>query len=1632
MKEKEVKCPNCGAENPIYRKKSNSYICRNEDCEHEFELETKQAPRNIFISYGHDEYEALAKKIKEDLEELGHEVWFDRSKLKAGRDWEIAIEEGLKGTQIMLVMMTPYSMRRPDGYCLNELSMACSLRKDIVPVMVKDCIPPLSIHRIQWLDFKEWPKISEENYKEKFAQIRDVIEGKILSFEGSHTFLLTKLKPIDFKVEIEKHVRNFFGRKWIFDIVKDWLYHNPESRVFFLTGRPGVGKTAISSMLCRKFPEVKAYHLVKFGDTRKSDAIECILSIAYQLSTQISEYTEKLLEIDLEGIREKTAATVFDELIVQPLFDLKPPSKPVLIVIDALDEAKKGDDNILVSFLADNFNLVPPWLKLFITSRPETDILNSLSSLKPHPLDTEDMRNIEDIRGYLQLKLKELFPNKIIDNALEVIIERSEGIFLYVQEVLNELNLGRLDLDHPEKFPKGLTQVYKSYFKRQFPVVEEYNSYQRPLLELITAAREPLDVGLIYDLLNWDDYTKKLSIDPLGSFLEIIDGKISLFHRSLIEWLTNDQTDIKFFISSKKGHENLANQGWKIYESDINNLNLYFLTHLPLHLLKLEEWDKIDKLLSDLRYIERCSNEGLLYDLIKSYLDVLSLKDLPNDNRKKIHEFKQFVSNQAYILQKYPHLTVQQAINQPDNNVVSQTGKDFIKLTGFSQPWIEWVNKPQERDPCIFTFTGHSSAVWGCAFSPDGKKVVSASHDKTLKLWDVETGAEIRTFTGHSDSVWRCAFSSDGTKVVSASEDTTLKLWDVKTGAMIHTFEGDAGRVYDCAFSPDSTKVVSASEDATLKLWDVKTGAKIRTFRGIIYSDWLYGCAFSPDGKKVVSASHDKTLKLWDVETGAEIRTLTGHSNVVRRCAFSADGKKIVSASGDKTLKLWDVETGAEIRTFTGHSEEIYDCAFSPDGKKIVSASDDKTLKLWDVETGAEIRTFAGHSDTVDGCAFSPEGTKILSASSDETLKLWDVETTSEIRTFTEHSSPVRVSAFSPDETKLAFASEERLKLWDVKTGTEIKTFTGHSDWVRGCAFSSDGKKIVSASDDGTLILWDIETGIKIHTFEGHSGEVYDCAFSPDGMKIVSASNDETLKLWNLETGDVLKTLTGHTSSVNGCAFSPDGKLVASASSDKTLRLWDVEMGIELASLKGLGVLSWKKKCAFSPDYTKVVSTSDDMTLKLWDITTDEIKTFKVHSSVNGCAFSPDSMKVLSISDDKTLRLWDINSGNELMIFPTLGASLTIDVGENGLIAVGDEAGWVYFLRVHGVDFTLTEQLGNLSGKATYLNYIAEIFELRGNYPEALMRYEEALQIAIQLGDLPTKAVLLNNIGMIYDAQGNYAEALKRYEEALQIDEQLGNLSGKAARLNNIGEIFRVQGNYQKALKRYEEALQIDEQLGNLSGKATRLNNIGAIYDAQGNYTEALERYEEALQIDEQLGNLSGKATRLNNIGEVFRAQENYSEALKRYEEALQIFEHLEDLAGKATLLNNIGAIYKEQGDYIEALKLYEEALQIDEDLGNLSEKATILNNIGWIYYTQGDFKKALTYFNDCLIVSKQLGESYKIAGSFWSTGTVYRELNDTSKALQNLERALEIYEQLGLENDAEQVREDITKLRKN
>ena len=163
----------------------------------------------------------------------------------------------------------------------------------------------------------------------------------------------------------------------------------------------------------------------------------------------------------------------------------------------------------------------------------------------------------------------------------------------------------------------------------------------------------------------------------------------------------------------------------------------------------------------------------------------------------------------------------------------------------------------------ISVLRGHTAAIYSATFSPDGCRIVSASRDKTVRIWNAATGECIRTLEGHTWYVNSASFSPDGHRIVSASEDNTVRIWNAATGECIRTLEGHTGDVNSAAFSPDGSRIVSASSDKTVRIWDAATGDCLRTLEG--HTDWVYSASFSPDGRRIVSASWDETVSIWDI-----------------------------------------------------------------------------------------------------------------------------------------------------------------------------------------------------------------------------------------------------------------------------------------------------------------------------------------------------------------------------------------------------------------------------------------------------------------------------------------------------------------------------------------------------------------------------------------------------------------------------------------------------------------------------------------------------------------------------------------------------------------------------------------------
>ena len=251
-------------------------------------------------------------------------------------------------------------------------------------------------------------------------------------------------------------------------------------------------------------------------------------------------------------------------------------------------------------------------------------------------------------------------------------------------------------------------------------------------------------------------------------------------------------------------------------------------------------------------------------------------------------------------------------------------------------------------------FIEHGDVVISASFSPDGKRVLTASLDKTARVWDAVTGKPVGEPMTHGSFVHSASFSPDGKRVVTASADKTARVWDADTGKPVGAPMTHSDRVSSASFSPDGKRVVTASEDKTARIWDADTGKPVGA--PMTHRERVNSASFSPDGKRVITASNDKTARIWEASTGKPVGELMTHYQAVTSARLSPDGRRVITASVDTTARIWDAETGKPVGAPMAHGDWVNSASFSPDGRRVVTASKNKTARVWNVFWSSLIR----------------------------------------------------------------------------------------------------------------------------------------------------------------------------------------------------------------------------------------------------------------------------------------------------------------------------------------------------------------------------------------------------------------------------------------------------------------------------------------------------------------------------------------------------------------------------------------------------------------------------------------------------------------------------------------------------
>jgi WD40 repeat protein len=593
--------------------------------------------------------------------------------------------------------------------------------------------------------------------------------------------------------------------------------------------------------------------------------------------------------------------------------------------------------------------------------------------------------------------------------------------------------------------------------------------------------------------------------------------------------------------------------------------------------------------------------------------------------------------------------------------------------------------------------SGYADAVTAVEVTRDAKRMVAGSTDKSIRVFDADSGQQTAVFAAVPDAVTSLALRDDDAIAAAGHATGTIKLWNLADGS---PWKGPAdappatqavteppvapaellghdGAVVGLAFDPAGKRIASAGADGTLRLWRIPESPRL------LPADTgpIARCVLSPDGKLAALAGTHQgkpAIFLRDLATGKIVQTLLGHEAAVGAIAFHHGGTKLVSGAADNTARVWNLADPKFPEVLkVAHPSAVSAVALSSDSTQLFSAAADNVIRCTNVADGAEVRTIPGHGGAI--VALRVVGTTLFSGSADGTVRLWNTASGAAIRSIN-HGAAVTCFAVDPaGKTLVTGGADKNVKLCNVADGAAIATLTGHAGPLVDVGCSADGTRACSVSADG-LWLWDVagrrrlesfalpqgeqrgtgfheaslvaaaaDGSLRIvtphleHLIDAHAGGVNSLAFTPDGARIVSSGADKSLTLWSLADGKPLATFAGATDVVSSVAITPDGKHLLGGGLDQSLRVWPLPAAAQTQPVAATA--QWEMPAAVSSlrlsgDGKRVALAGDDGVVRVWDWTIGrELQRFAGHTGpVLDAAISPDGQFVVSGSADKTAR----------------------------------------------------------------------------------------------------------------------------------------------------------------------------------------------------------------------------------------------------------------------------------------------------------------------------------------------------------------------------------------------------------
>lgn len=615
---------------------------------------------------------------------------------------------------------------------------------------------------------------------------------------------------------------------------------------------------------------------------------------------------------------------------------------------------------------------------------------------------------------------------------------------------------------------------------------------------------------------------------------------------------------------------------------------------------------------------------------------------------------------------------------------------------------------------------GHARVVKSAIINAEETLLFTASRDKSIKIWDYQSGLEIKTLFGHEHTVNHLELSPDGKFLASTSADYTTRVWEIASGETILTVKGE-NYMTDVAFSPDGQKLACGGYDWTMSIWDLKTKSlekkiKVGPEKGLGFGIDL---EFSSDGKHLIIGEDNKKARVFSTETWEEVYEFAIEQGFCGGClAFvklQPQSGLLYKAEQKGKLRIYDLAKGEKLRDLADIPFQINSLDIHANGKLLLAG--EKEIRILDAKSGDSLLSFFPEVQEINEARFSPSGDEILISGNDNKASLFAANDGRFLRDFSGILHLVdrggldfdpnnywqsHIANFIRLKNKTALRGNNelirgkfgnKLKRWDLYSGRAIREYKAHDKAVLAFDQSPDGKSLITGGGGGKILLWDIDKGDTIRSIGSHRELIFDLRYSHNGRMAASSSWDAYVKVWDLEKGEQMSLLNLNNNSAYTLAFTPNDLYLVLGKLDKTLELWEPDSKTMVRQF--IGHTDVVSSLNFTSAGNRMLSASWDGTAREWDLGTGlQTAKFRSNGPMYTAVYSPDEKYVVTGGEDRMVKFWDRSNGDlafslegheaaiSNILFSTDGQLISVDI--NGVTKIWNpESQKMIFEEIH-------------------------------------------------------------------------------------------------------------------------------------------------------------------------------------------------------------------------------------------------------------------------------------------------------------------------------------------------------------